>query len=112
MLWPNICIYFYILYIFFVEINVGNITAIAENTNLRSLDVCDVSSTSPALLGSAFTNVEEVVLYDDQITREQMEALLVAIVSNETLTLRKLVLFSCPIHNIDPELLGTALNRL
>ena len=88
------------------------LAAIAENTNLRSLDVCDVSSTSPALLGSALTNVEEVVLYDDQITRKQMEALLVAIVNKATLTLRKLILFSCPIHNIDPEILGTALSRL
>jgi hypothetical protein len=57
-------------------------------------------------------HVEEVVLYDDQITREHMEAILVAIVNKETLTLRKLILFSCPIHNIDPEILGTALSRL
>ena len=34
-------------------------------------------------------HVEEVVLYDDQITREHMEAILVAIVNKETLTLRK-----------------------
>jgi hypothetical protein len=89
-------------------------TDIAKNeTNLKKLELENVLEISPALFASAVSNVDEVKLRGLDI-HQQLQALFSAI-TEEQRPLRKLNLISSFMFNIDtiePEVLGTAFNRL
>ena len=89
-------------------------SAIAENKcSIKLLMVWNYSTTtlSPQLFASAVSNVEEVMLGTWNIKHEQMEALFLALTKGER-CLRKLDLFSCNTDDIEPALMGEAVNRL
>jgi hypothetical protein len=90
-------------------------SAIAENMcRLKVLKVWDESTIklSPQLFASAVSNVDQVVLGSPVITHEQMEALFIIAVTEKGGSLRKLDLFSCNTYDIEPALMGEAVNRL
>ena len=86
----------------------------AENTNVKALEVDDqhhVDMINPVLFASAISNVVNVSLMEVEITSEQMEALFAAI-SYQDRPLRKLEVNTSLTRDIDPALVGLALNRL
>jgi len=86
--------------------------AIAEQTNLKKLEVSETSQISPALFAAAISNVEEVMVFIfGESSPEQMVALFAAIAEEER-PLRKLLLDSCDVREVLPEVFGVALNRL
>jgi len=90
-------------------------SAMAQNhCSLKILKIWDDSTTklSPRVFASVVTNVEEVGLATSNITHEQMEALFVALTNKDGCRLRKLDLYSCNTHDIEPALIGEAVNKL
>jgi len=88
--------------------------AIAGNkSNLRNLYLSGKSivGLEPQLLTSAICKVREVSL-DDMRIQEHMVALFRAITGEEENQLMKLSMFDCNISDIEPNLVGEALNRL
>jgi len=89
-------------------------SAMANNEcSLEILQIWDDSTTklNPELFASAVGNVEEVQLGTWEISHEQMEALFIAL-TNEGSRLRKLDLSSCNTDDIEPALMGEAVNKL
>jgi hypothetical protein len=87
-------------------------TAIANRENpMKEFTVVGISMTelSPILFASAVSNVKELKLAC--CSTDQMLALLQEIVENER-PLVKLGLSCCHMNNIDPDLVGKALNKL
>jgi len=89
-------------------------SAVAQNEcSLEHLQIWgkDTIKLSPEIFASAVSNVEEVVLGTWNITHEQMEALFVAL-SKEGSRLKKLDLSSCNTDEVEPGLMGEAVNKL
>ena len=90
-------------------------SAIADNkSNLKNIYLGKESTVGlePQLFASAVSQVPEVFLYGMRITQEQMVAVFEAIIREEDKSLWKLSMFSCTIEDIEPGLVGEALNRL
>lgn len=88
--------------------------AMAQNEcSLNFLQICGETTTelSPKLFASAVSKVEEVQMLGRKIT-EQLEALFVALVMDGGSRLKKLDLWSCNTHGIEPALMGEAVNKL
>jgi len=89
-------------------------STMAENTSVKALDLFDqhqVSLINPVLFASGLSSVVELSIFEDEVTSEQMTALLTAI-SSEDRPLRSLKVCTRLTCDIDPALLGLALNRL
>jgi len=89
-------------------------TALGEKeTNVKTLIVdSDVSEVRPTLFASAVTNIHEVMLINDEITREQVKAVFVRI-NEGGKALKKLYAQSCIInYAVEPRLITTAANIL
>ena len=88
-------------------------TAFGEKeTNVKTLIVdCDVSELRPSLFASGVTNIHEVMLINDEITREQVKAVFVRI-NEGGKPLKKLYAQSCIIDSVHPTIINAAANRL
>lgn len=91
------------------------LSTMAENTNVKELEVNyqhHVARVNPVVFASAISNVVDVVLMNEDITSEQMEALF-AVIYNEDRPLRKLKVYDYSTRcDIDPALFGLVINRL
>jgi len=89
-------------------------SAIAEKANpMKKLSVTgvDVALLSPVVLAAAATNVKELELYD--WSEDQMKALLRGIIDKEgPLSKLEICCNIRDVHNIDPDLVGSALNKV
>ena len=90
------------------------LTVMTKDTSIKVLEINwveTIDNISPALFASAISNVVEVTSDYDCVENEQMNALIAAITSDER-RLKMLTLDTCVIKNLDPDMLGIALNRL
>ena len=86
--------------------------AIVRHPGLRQLEILDVNPLVHADLTRAFTNLEEVTIYDGDynLTVEQLVAIFTAITENSKL--KKFALTDSNMSLVEPELLGKAVSCL
>jgi len=84
-----------------------------KGTNLKKLELWNLpeNDISPALYGSSLSNIKELMLSGQYENPKQLHAFF-ATIAEEVRPLKKLSLSSCDIHNLEPVILGKALNRL
>ena len=84
-----------------------------EKSKLKKLNLSelDVSPVSPCLLANAVILLEEICLWESNLNKKQVEALITSI-SSENLRLKKLDLQTNDLSSVEPGLLAKAVGRL
>jgi hypothetical protein len=96
------------------ELLVGLLQAVARHPGLKflSIKLSNLSQVTPDLVARAVTGLEEVLINDSDLTKQQLEAILTAIITEDSVLLRKLNIEYIKLSQVTADLLAGAVTRL